>query len=258
MPPSEIVAERVPRRSPATRTGPAVPELRLPPAAPLKVATRGLAEPWPERLRRVVNVVVAVVGLVLFAPCMVLIAVAIRLTSPGRVFYTQVRVGLDRRMRQLPVLTEHRRTAFGGQPFRILKFRTMRASPRDLDLQVWACPDDHRITPVGRLLRRFHLDELPQLVNVLLGEMNVVGPRPEQPKIFAWLRGRVAGYEARQVVRPGITGWAQIQQRYDRCIDDVRRKLALDLEYIGRRSALGDLRIMLRTIPMLLRERRGE
>ncbi|HXO85145.1 MAG TPA: sugar transferase, partial [Gemmatimonadales bacterium] len=112
-------------------------------------------------------------------------------------------------------------------------------------------PDDPRITRVGKILRLYRLDELPQLVNVLLGDMDIVGPRPEQPAIFAMLREQLPGYQDRQQVRPGITGWAQINQHYDSSIDDVRRKLAFDLEYIGRRSLTEDVRIMLRTLPVV-------
>jgi lipopolysaccharide/colanic/teichoic acid biosynthesis glycosyltransferase len=132
------------------------------------------------------------------------------------------------------------------------KFRTMRAiDGSGSHAQVWATPDDPRITRVGKLLRLYRLDELPQLVNVLLGDMDLVGPRPEQPAIFARLREVIPGYQARQRVRPGITGWAQINLHYDSSIDDVRRKLAFDLEYIGRRSLTEDLRIMLRTLPVV-------
>ena len=102
------------------------------------------------------------------------------------------------------------------------------------------------------MLRTFRLDELPQLINVLLGDMNVVGPRPEQPGIFSRLRRQIEGYERRQRVRPGITGWAQINLAYDRTVDDVRQKVAYDLQYIWRQSALEDLGIMLRTLPVML------
>jgi len=118
--------------------------------------------------------------------------------------------------------------------------------------QVWAASDDERITPVGRVLRRFRLDELPQVLNVLRGEMNIVGPRPEQPAIFVYLREQIEGYQRRQRVRPGITGWAQVNQGYDTSVDDVRRKVRYDLEYIHGQSTLEDLRIMLRTVPVML------
>jgi lipopolysaccharide/colanic/teichoic acid biosynthesis glycosyltransferase len=104
---------------------------------------------------------------------------------------------------------------------------------------------------VGRILRLYRLDELPQLMNVLRGDMDIVGPRPEQPAIFSRLRDQIPRYQERQRVRPGITGWAQINQHYDSTIEDVRKKLAFDLEYISRRSMREDLRIMLRTLPVV-------
>src|SRR5437773_8152238 len=117
--------------------------------------------------------------------------------------------------------------------------------------EIWAQPQDARVTRVGRILRTFRLDELPQLVNVLRGDMNIVGPRPEQPSIFICLREQIEGYQRRQRVRPGITGWAQINQGYDTSIADVRRKLGYDLEYIRRQSPLEDLKIMAHTIPVM-------
>ena len=114
---------------------------------------------------------------------------------------------------------------------------------------VWAQQQDPRVTPVGRLLRQYRLDELPQLFNVLKGEMNIVGPRPERPTIFAELREHIAEYPLRQRAKPGITGLAQINHHYDRSIDDVRTKVSYDLEYIRRQGLAEDLRIMLKTIP---------
>jgi lipopolysaccharide/colanic/teichoic acid biosynthesis glycosyltransferase len=121
--------------------------------------------------------------------------------------------------------------------------------------QVWAQPDDPRVTRIGRFLRLYRLDELPQLINVLRGDMDVVGPRPEQPTIFAQLRVQIDRYQERQRVRPGITGLAQISQTYDTCLDDVRSKLKYDLEYISRQSTLQDLRIMLGTLPVMIGKR---
>jgi lipopolysaccharide/colanic/teichoic acid biosynthesis glycosyltransferase len=108
------------------------------------------------------------------------------------------------------------------------------------------------VTPIGRVLRKYRLDELPQLSNVIKGDMNVVGPRPEQPNIFLQLREQVDGYSRRQRVLPGITGWAQVNHHYDQTIDDVRRKVQLDLDYASRMSAAEDLRIMVRTVPVML------
>jgi lipopolysaccharide/colanic/teichoic acid biosynthesis glycosyltransferase len=200
--------------------------------------------------RRGLNVAVAAVSLVLLAPVLLLIALVVRLTSPGPVFYTQTRVGLDRRTAGGG--NWRRQYDHGGRLFTMYKFRTMAEADASGASQVWATPDDPRITPVGRVLRKYRLDELPQLVNVLKGDMNIVGPRPEQPKIFRALREQVQRYPARQRVLPGITGWAQINQSYDRDIEDVRRKLRYDLEYATRVSAIQDLRIMLRTVPVVV------
>jgi len=207
---------------------------------------------YETRARRVLNVAVAVVGLMLTAPLMLAIALLVKLTSPGPILYRQVRVGMDRRNPRIPVGNHRRAIDYGGAPFTIYKFRTMAAAASRSDRQVWASPNDVRVTTLGRLLRKYRLDELPQLFNVLKGDMNIVGPRPEQPTIFANLRAQVMDYPLRQRVRPGITGWAQINHHYDQSIDDVRKKVALDLEYIARQSFLEDLKIMLRTAPVLL------
>jgi lipopolysaccharide/colanic/teichoic acid biosynthesis glycosyltransferase len=142
----------------------------------------------------------------------------------------------------------------GGKIFRILKFRTMEVEQTPTG-EVWASPDDPRITRIGAVLRRYRLDELPQLFNVLTGEMNLVGPRPEQPRIFAELREKIDHYPVRQRVLPGITGWAQVNRAYDQTFDDVKEKVDFDIEYLNRRSALEDIRIMMRTVPVVLLKR---
>src|SRR5690606_17529697 len=156
-------------------------------------------------------------------------------------FYKQERVGLD--LRAKAGGNFRRKQDLGGRPFTIYKFRTMRPARPGEANQVWATQTDPRITKVGAFLRKTRLDELPQLINVLRGEMNMVRPRPEQPKIFQELRNEVASYSVRQQVRPGITGLAQITLHYDTCIDDVRKKVAADLKYIQKQSLLEDLRI---------------
>jgi lipopolysaccharide/colanic/teichoic acid biosynthesis glycosyltransferase len=122
---------------------------------------------------------------------------------------------------------------------------------------VWARADDERVTPLGRVLRRSRLDELPQLFNVLRGEMNIVGPRPERPCIFARLRNDIEEYPLRQLAKPGITGWAQINQTYDTCVDDVRTKVHYDLEYLQRQSLVEDLKIMAMTVPVMIFRKGG-
>ena len=205
-----------------------------------------------EKARRALNLAAAFVLLVLSTPVMMVIALAIRLTSPGPILFVQHRIGIDRRNGGRPTGNGRRRSDSGGRPFKIYKFRTMHWNDSDGKHQVWASPNDPRVTAVGRFLRTYRLDELPQLLNILRGDMNLVGPRPEQPRIFADLRTQVSGYEKRQAVRPGITGWAQVNQHYDRSVADVKKKLALDLEYIDNQSVREDLKIMLRTVPVIV------
>jgi len=232
-------------------------ETRRPRAPQLTLVVAGAAAAARgQRLQRALNVAVALLGIVLTLPLMVLIAVAIKLTSPGPVLYTQPRVGVDRRRgrsRGSVWRAEARRAVdFGGQLFTIYKFRTMSVEDGRSTDQVWASPSDPRVTAIGRFLRKYRLDELPQLFNVLRGDMNVVGPRPEQPKIFMRLRDQIENYAERQRVLPGITGWAQVNLHYDDSFDSVRKKLEYDLEYVRRQSVLEDLKIMLRTVPVVI------
>lgn len=203
-----------------------------------------------ERARRLLNVAVATVGLILAAPIMLVVAVAIKIFDPGPVFYTQMRVGLC--LRGSRGGNFRRKQDLGGRPFKIYKFRTMRVPRSGDEVQVWCGENDPRITKLGKFLRRTRLDEIPQLYNVLKGDMNVVGPRPEQPEIFQTLRDQVHQYAERQRVRPGITGRAQITLNYDTCIEDVKKKVAADLEYIHSQSLLEDLRIMAMTAPVMI------
>ena len=171
---------------------------------------------------RALNIAVAGVGIVVTAPLMLVIGAIVKLTSPGPVIYKQTRVGMDRRGLRDSDPSIRRKHDIGGIPFAIYKFRTMRTDAGSV--QVWASKNDSRVTPVGGVLRKYRLDELPQLFNVLLGDMNVVGPRPEQPKLFDELRQKLDQYPARQQVLPGITGWAQVNLSYDSCLDDVHAK----------------------------------
>lgn len=207
---------------------------------------------WNARSVRALNVAVAGIGLVVTAPLLAVIAVLVKLSSPGPVLYHQPRVGIDRRRgRPTSEIASRRSRDLGGRLFRIYKFRTMRQDQGGA-AQVWASATDPRITRIGAVLRKYRLDELPQLWNVLLGDMNIVGPRPEQPAIFEDLRSRVTAYQKRQRVLPGITGLAQVSHPYDQCLEDVRQKVRYDLEYIHRRSLSEDLRIMARTIPVMV------
>lgn len=207
------------------------------------------------------NVAIATTAVVVLSPVMLLVAIAVRLSSPGPIIYRQTRVGLDRRRRNVSEAssTGFDRRAFniGGRPFRMYKFRTMRADAEWKSGARWATRNDPRVTPLGRVLRKTRLDELPQLFNVLCGDMNIVGPRPERPSIFARLSEHIEQYPLRQRTKPGITGWAQINHTYDSCIDDVKTKVRYDLEYLERQGIAEDLRIIVKTMPVMLFRRGG-
>jgi lipopolysaccharide/colanic/teichoic acid biosynthesis glycosyltransferase len=223
----------------------------------VRAVGRSLPRGTAEWLHRAVNLMLAALALAAMLPVFLLLAVLIKLTSRGPVFYLQERVGLDRRLPYAGLLNHRRTHDLGGRVFTIYKFRTMRVDAEAGGAAVWAQEQDPRVTPLGRVLRQYRLDELPQLLNVLKGEMNIVGPRPERPTIFAELRGHIAEYPLRQRAKPGITGLAQINHHYDRSIDDVRTKVNYDLEYIRRQSLREDLLIMLKTIPVVLLRRGG-
>lgn len=205
-----------------------------------------------EFVSRAFNFTVAVIMLLAASPVMLIAAVLVRLTSRGPVLYTQTRVGLDRRWNRTRALNERRREDLGGTPFTIYKFRSMRVDAEANGIAVWATKNDDRITPIGNLLRKTRVDELPQLLNVIRGDMNMVGPRPERPSIFVRLREQIEEYPIRQRVKPGITGLAQIRQAYDTCLEDVRSKVGFDIEYLRHQSFWFDVRIMLSTLPVMI------
>ncbi|MFZ1769442.1 MAG: sugar transferase [Caldilinea sp.] len=184
--------------------------------------------------KRMIDIGVASVGLLALAPILLLVLVANRLVSPGPLFYRQVRVGR------------------GGKSFTIYKLRSMTPDAEAGTGAVWAAVGDSRITPVGRWLRRTRLDELPQVINVLRGEMSIVGPRPERPEFVEQLAGKIPFYRARHGVRPGLTGWAQVQYGYGRSVDDARIKLEYDLYYVRHAAPLLDLQILFRTLAIAL------
>ena len=246
--------------------------LEVAPAPPPPFAFAALAR--YERLERLVNVLIAALALIIAAPLMLVIAVAIKLTSTGPAFYRQPRVGLNRRgvrlharrrsdtrwnlwARFLAAHDDLRTHDLGGTVFMINKFRTMCETAESETGAVWAVKNDPRSTVIGCFLRKYRLDELPQLFNVLKGDMNIVGPRPERPKIFARLSEEIEDYPLRQRTKPGITGWAQIHLKYDSCVDDVRNKVRYDLEYLRQKSIVRDLKIMLKTLPSVIFKHRG-
>jgi len=159
------------------------------------------------------------------------------LTSPGPVLYRQVRVGMD------------------GAPFTLYKFRSMRADAEAATGAVWASKDDPRVTPVGRFMRKTRIDELPQVLNVLRGEMSIVGPRPERPEFVEVLSEKIPYYRQRHCVRPGITGWAQINYKYGDTIEDTITKLEYDLYYIKNMAFSLDTYIIFHTAKAMLLSR---
>jgi len=194
--------------------------------------------PWLMAAKRAVDVIVAAIGFVVSFPVMLLVALAIRLTSPGPALYRQQRVGLH------------------GRPFTLHKFRTMRVDAEAQTGAVWAKEDDPRVTPVGRFLRRSRLDELPQFWNVLNGDMSLVGPRPERPEFVSGLTRQIPFYGQRHVVRPGLTGWAQVRYSYGASVEDAMQKLQYELYYIKNMSMALDLYVIAETVKTVL-VRRG-
>ncbi len=184
-------------------------------------------------IKRLMDLVLAAAGLVALAPLFALVALLIKLDSPGPVFYRQTRLGLR------------------SQPYAIWKFRSMRQGA-EKDGAQWAAPDDQRITRVGRRIRKWRIDELPQLINVLKGEMSLVGPRPERPVFVQELRTVIPYYDLRHTIRPGISGWAQIRFRYGASAADAHTKLQHDLYYLKNLSIALDCRILRETIRVVL------
>jgi len=183
--------------------------------------------------KRIVDVAAAIAVLVLLAPLAFLTAASIKIDSRGPVLYRQKRIGYD------------------GRPFEILKFRSMVADAEKNGAQ-WAAVNDDRVTRVGKLIRKFRIDEIPQAINVLRGEMSIVGPRPERPEFVRLLETEIPNYHLRHMVRPGITGWAQVKYCYGASVEDARIKLQYDLYYIKHFSLQRDFMIMLMTFRVAL------
>jgi exopolysaccharide biosynthesis polyprenyl glycosylphosphotransferase len=191
---------------------------------------RSLNETSFQVLKRLVDICLAFTGLLLSSPLLALTAVLIKLEDGGAVFYSQERVGK------------------GGKPFRVHKLRTMVGRAEDITGPIWASRDDPRVTRVGRWLRKLRIDEIPQMWNVLKGEMSFVGPRPERPVFVEALQSKFPVYSLRHLVRPGITGWAQVRCPYAASEEDTLLKLEYDLYYLQNASILFDIRIILKTI----------
>ncbi|MCG9554467.1 sugar transferase [Vibrio sp. Isolate31] len=196
------------------------------------------------RAKRIFDFVLSLIALILLGPVFPLIAMAIALTSRGPIFYRQLRVGKS--------------TPEKMELFEIMKFRSMYEDAETRSGAVWATANDPRITPVGRFLRKTRLDELPQLFNVLKGDMSLIGPRPERPTFYTQLENEIPYFTERTYgVMPGITGLAQVNQGYDTCIDDVRRKVGFDHSYALSLCSVkswiaADLRIITKTIVVMV------
>ena len=184
--------------------------------------------------KRVVDIALASALLLFAAPVLVAAALAVRLSGPGPVFYRQVRVG------------------HGGKTFTLLKFRSMHVDAEAAGA-VWARKADDRVTPVGRFLRRSRIDEIPQAFNVMAGSMSFVGPRPERPEFTGLLAEQVPHYDARHLVKPGLTGWAQVNYPYGASVEDAANKLAYDLYYVKHFSLVLDVFIVVKTLRVAFR-----
>ena len=184
---------------------------------------------WRKFLKRTIDIVVSAVGLLVGSPLMLLIGIAIKLESHGPVLFRQARVGMR------------------GKSFTMLKFRTMYQDAEAMTGPVWATEDDPRVTRVGKFLRKAHLDELPQLFNVLQGEMSLVGPRPERLYFVNEFRKAIPHYDRRLCVKPGITGLAQIKRGYDQTLADVKKKLKYDILYAQKVCPLLDFKLIAMT-----------
>jgi len=201
----------------------------------LKVVFHPLST-WDRFLKRVIDVVISVIALVVLSPVLCLLGFLIKIDTPGPVFHRQERVGLR------------------GKKFTLVKFRSMVSDAERHTGPVWAGKNDTRITRIGRIIRPFRIDEWPQIINVLRGEMSFVGPRPERPAFVERLRNTIPFYGLRLSVHPGITGWAQVKHNYDQSVDDVKKKLEFDLEYINSMSIRLDLKIFLKTFLTVLKK----
>jgi lipopolysaccharide/colanic/teichoic acid biosynthesis glycosyltransferase len=186
-------------------------------------------------LKRAVDLLAATAVLVVTAPLGLCVALLIKMEDGGPIFFRQRRVGL------------------GGVVFLLSKFRSMRVDAEAETGPIWAQPDDPRVTRVGRWIRLLHVDEIPQAWNVLRGEMSFVGPRPERPEFTQALEQALPFYGWRHLVRPGLTGWAQINYRYGASVEDTRHKLEYDLYYLRHYSLFGDLAIVLRTVTRIMK-----
>lgn len=189
---------------------------------------------WEKKLKRIIDIVVSLILLIVSSPAWLITIVAIKIDSEGPILFKQERMGKD------------------GKLFNVLKFRSMIKDAEKYSGPVWSQKNDPRVTRVGKIIRKLRIDEIPQMFNVLKGEMSLVGPRPERPYFVEKLSKEIPYYKRRLKVRPGITGWAQVKHKYDESIEDVKIKLRYDLFYIENMSIRMDFKILLRTVFVVL------
>jgi len=197
--------------------------------------------------KRLFDVLFSIVMLSMFLLIFPFIAIAIKIDSKGSIFYSQTRIGLNRRRRHTGSTENRRSLVYPGRQFKVFKLRTM-GTDAEANGPVWAIENDNRITRVGKLLRKSRLDEFPQFFNVLKGDMSIIGPRPERLCFIRQLESDVPEYNDRLLVLPGITGLAQVVNGYDTDLESVRRKVALDKHYIRNYSIPMDLKILFMTV----------
>nr|MBN2276306.1 sugar transferase [candidate division Zixibacteria bacterium] len=212
--------------------------------------------------KKVLDIFGSILGLILALPILVVIPILIKLGSPGPVFYTQERVGINRRRRNRRLYRtdsdenrrsrDRRRVDNFGKPFKVIKFRTMVQDAEKKSGPVWATQNDSRVTRLGRFMRKTRIDEIPQLINVLMGDMSLVGPRPERSVFVRDLKEKVPNYGVRLRVKPGVTGLAQVSSGYDSSIESVITKVKHDVNYIRNWSIRSDLKILARTVLVVL------
>ena len=186
-------------------------------------------------LKRTIDILFSLIALFILAPLFILLSFLVLFSSSGSIFYRQIRVGRE------------------GLHYKMYKFRSMYQDSEKNTGPIWASKEDERITPIGKVMRRFHLDEIPQFFNVLIGDMSIVGPRPERPEIVAHIMKEIPDYLNRTKIKPGITGWAQVHGVYDESLDDVSLKLKKDCYYIENCSIAFDIKILLLTLMKIVK-----
>ena len=194
----------------------------------------GILPDWQQNVKRLLDVTIATLGLIVLSPLMLYTWIRVRFSSPGPVLFIQERIG------------------YKGRPFQMIKFRSMYTDAEKDGVAVWATKNDSRVTRVGAFIRKTRVDELPQLISVLKGEMSMVGPRPERPTFVAQLKEQIPYYDIRHSVKPGVTGWAQVRYAYGASVEDALHKHQYDLYYVKNNSLLLDLVILIDTVSVVL------